>query len=67
MEISVNCRATGVFATLAVVISGHLYSQIAPQRPLFEVVSVKVNTTNGLSDLVPRRSGDRVIMHNARL
>jgi hypothetical protein len=56
MEISVNFRATGVLAALAAVISGHLFSQMAPQHPLFEVVSVKVNTTNGVSDQVHQAS-----------
>jgi uncharacterized protein (TIGR03435 family) len=67
MEISANYRATGVLAALAVVISAHLFGQVAPQRPSFEVVSLKVNTTNGVSDQVPRRSGDRIVMRNARL
>jgi uncharacterized protein (TIGR03435 family) len=40
---------------------------VAQSRPAFEVASVKRNTTNGASDTVPRRSGDRVIMHNTRL
>lgn len=37
------------------------------KRPEFEVTSVKRNTTNGQSDFTPRRSGDRVIMHNMQL
>jgi uncharacterized protein (TIGR03435 family) len=40
---------------------------VAQSRPAFEVASVKRNTTNGASDPVRRRSGDRVIMHNTRL
>jgi len=43
------------------------WGQPAPARLSFEVASVKVNTTNGTSDFVPRRSGDRVTMHNADL
>jgi uncharacterized protein (TIGR03435 family) len=34
------------------------------QRLEFEVASVKRNTTNGDMDVVPRRSGERVIIHN---
>ena len=36
------------------------------QRLEFEVASVKVNTTNGPIDAVPRRSGDLITMHNTR-
>jgi uncharacterized protein (TIGR03435 family) len=36
------------------------------QRPEFEVASVKVNTTNGPMDAVPRRSGDLIMMHNTQ-
>jgi uncharacterized protein (TIGR03435 family) len=35
--------------------------------PAFEVASVKRNTTNGQVDMTPRRSGDKVIMHNTQL
>ncbi len=44
-----------------------LAAQDAPIRPTFEVASVRENTTNGPADFKPRRSGDRVIMHNTRL
>src|SRR5580658_8597604 len=44
-----------------------LCGQATPNRPLFEVASVKVNTTDMVSDRVPRRSGDNIRMHNARL
>lgn len=37
------------------------------QRPEFEVASVKENTTNGVPNMTPRRSGDLIIMHNTRL
>jgi len=59
----------GVLAAfLAVVIPSLLTGQIAPsQHPSFEVASVKVNTTDAVNDRVPRRSGDRIVMHNARL
>ena len=36
-------------------------------KPSFEVASVKRNTTNGQMDATPRRSGNRVIMHNTQL
>jgi uncharacterized protein (TIGR03435 family) len=39
----------------------------AQAKPVFSVASVKRNTTNGESDFTPRRSGNRVIMHNAQL
>jgi uncharacterized protein (TIGR03435 family) len=43
-------------------------AQTTPQKPVFEVASVKENTNNGPSDMqVPRRSGDLIIMHNTRL
>jgi uncharacterized protein (TIGR03435 family) len=38
----------------------------AAQRPEFEVASVKHNTTNGQTDVRPRRSGDLVTMHNTQ-
>jgi len=44
-----------------------LSGQGAPRRPSFEVASVKVNTTDMVTDRVPRRSGDRITMHNANL
>ena len=40
---------------------------LAQPRLAFEVASVKLNTTNGQWDMVPRRSGDRVTMHNTQL
>jgi uncharacterized protein (TIGR03435 family) len=39
----------------------------AQAKPSFEVASVKRNTNNGQMDVTPRRSGNRVIMHNAQL
>jgi uncharacterized protein (TIGR03435 family) len=39
----------------------------APNRPSFEVASVKVNTTGMVSNRVPLRSGDNVRMHYASL
>jgi uncharacterized protein (TIGR03435 family) len=43
------------------------WGQSPQPRPSFEVASVRVNTSNGAVDFVPRRSGDRVTMHNTRL
>jgi uncharacterized protein (TIGR03435 family) len=45
-------------------ISGLAFAQTAPDRPAFEVASIKVNTIDGPSDRVPIRSGDRVTMRN---
>src|SRR5580698_3265396 len=39
----------------------------AQSNPVFSVASVKRNTTNGQSDFTPRRSGNRVIMHNTQV
>jgi uncharacterized protein (TIGR03435 family) len=57
-------RAAG-FALLSFALG--LSGQVAPNRPSFEVASVKLNTTGMVSDRVPRRSGDNVVMHNANL
>lgn len=54
-----------VIATLLAVATS--WGQSAPTRPSFEVASVRLNTTNGPVDFVPRRSGDRVTMHNTQL
>ncbi len=59
-------RATGsVYLALAFALS--LFGQATPNRPSFEVASVKINTTGMRSDRVPRRSGDRVTMHYVNL
>lgn len=55
-----------VTAMLAAGAAGALWGQAA-HIPSFEVVSVKVNALNGPLDFVPRRSGDRVAMHNTQL
>ncbi len=52
-----NCGAALLTAVMA-------FGQAAPA---FEVASVKRNTTNGQVDMTPRRSGDKVIMHNTQL
>jgi uncharacterized protein (TIGR03435 family) len=44
-----------------------LSGQPAPKRPSFEVGSVRVNSTDMVSDRVARRSGNRVTMHNQNL
>ena len=58
-------RQRAMTAVVATTISWGLFGQDAPKRPSFEITSVKVNMTNGPSDFAPRRSGDRVTMHNA--
>jgi uncharacterized protein (TIGR03435 family) len=60
-------RPTVIATLLAVALSYGLPGQPAPARPAFDVVSVRVNTTNGPVDSIPRRSGDRVTMHNAQV
>jgi uncharacterized protein (TIGR03435 family) len=50
---------------IAVILANAMFGQTGPVRPSFDVLSVKVNTANGPVDSVPRRSGDRVTMHNA--
>jgi uncharacterized protein (TIGR03435 family) len=55
-------------AALPLVIETNVLAQPAQKRPSFEVASVKamlVDDPN--SDYVPRRSGDRITMHNAAL
>jgi uncharacterized protein (TIGR03435 family) len=45
-----------------------LYGQHAPARPAFDVASVKADNILQTSfDVVPRRSGNRVTMHNTQL
>jgi uncharacterized protein (TIGR03435 family) len=48
-------------------IASGMLAQPASNRPSFEVASVRLNTLNGPTDYVPRRSGDRVSMHNTQL
>jgi uncharacterized protein (TIGR03435 family) len=38
-----------------------------PNRPAFEIASVKVTPGNAMSDVTPRRSGNRIAMHNVRV
>jgi len=58
-------QRTFTAALLSAIASWALLGQPAPKRPSFEVVSVKINTTNGPGNFTPQRSGDRVTMHNA--
>jgi uncharacterized protein (TIGR03435 family) len=59
-------RALGS-ANLALAFALGLSGQGAPKPPSFEVASVKVNTADVVTDRVPRRSGDHIMMHNANL
>jgi uncharacterized protein (TIGR03435 family) len=59
-------RTTG-FALVAFDLALPLFAQVTPNRPSFEVASVRINTTGMVSDRVPRRSGDRIMMHNMPL
>jgi uncharacterized protein (TIGR03435 family) len=56
-----------LLAAFAVVMAMTPREEVLAQRPHFEVASMKINTTNGRSDRVPRRSGDLISMHNAQL
>jgi uncharacterized protein (TIGR03435 family) len=61
---------TAISAMSAIcVVGGWLaFAQPAKERPSFEVASVKAMLVDDpRSDFVPRRSGDRVTMHNASL
>ncbi len=52
---------------LAIAVQCGVSAQAAPGRPAFDVVSIKVNNLSMASDPVPRRSGDRIMMHNSPL
>jgi uncharacterized protein (TIGR03435 family) len=54
-----TARAIATAAVIACLSRG----QSSARRPEFEVASVKANTPHGRFDLMPRRSGDRIIMH----
>ena len=60
-----------VVRTLGMVglIACSLYGQSPAPRPTFEVASIKIKAPSeaGPADFVPRRSGDRVSMHNTQL
>ncbi len=60
-------RRAACSALLALAFALGLSGQATPNRPSFEVAAVKVDTTDMVSDRVPRRSGDRVRMHNQNL
>jgi uncharacterized protein (TIGR03435 family) len=72
-EFSPRVSLARVSVSAAVLLALLVAASIAPrgiglaQRLEFEVASVKLNTTNGTTDFVPRRSGDRVIIHNNQL
>ena len=67
-----GCELSRAAAVAAFIVLGAAWA-LAPRRIVlaqrleFEVASVKANTTNGPSDFTPRRSGDRVTMHNMQL
>jgi hypothetical protein len=69
-EFSPRASLARVAASAAALLALLVAASLAPrsigfaQRLEFEVASVKRNTTSGAMDLVPRRSGDRVIIHN---
>jgi uncharacterized protein (TIGR03435 family) len=69
----VHDRKFSPIAAAALVLVSLAVSALAPpwvafaQRLEFEVASVRENTTNGQSDFPPRRSGDRILMHNTRI
>jgi uncharacterized protein (TIGR03435 family) len=69
-EFSPRASRSRVVASAAILLAFLAAALVSPrcigfaQRPEFEVASVKRNTTNGEMDFVPRRSGDRVIIHN---
>jgi uncharacterized protein (TIGR03435 family) len=54
---------------MRVLLSGALIAVMAfgQTERLGEVVSVRTNTTNGPVDITPRRSGDKVVMHNTQV
>jgi uncharacterized protein (TIGR03435 family) len=55
-------------SSLLIVAASFAFAQPPPAKPAFEVASVRVNTTNGPSDMRgPRRSGDSVVIHNTQL
>ncbi len=60
-------RRTATFVLFALASVSCLFGQATPNRPSFEVASIKVNKAYMVTDPAPRRSGDRVWMHNASL
>jgi uncharacterized protein (TIGR03435 family) len=58
-------RALGTVGLIAC----SIYAQSSAPRPKFEVASIKIKAPSeaGPADLAPRRSGDRVSMHNTQL
>ena len=61
-------KAIAILFTAAFLCTGLAQSQNAAKRLAFDVVSVKPDNIDQLTfDYVPRRSGDRIIMHNTQL
>jgi hypothetical protein len=61
-------RRTSFVAGAAFGFACGAFGQAAATRPAFEVVSVKADTVSQPGfDAVPRRSGNRVVMHNSRI
>lgn len=60
-------RATTSFVLFVLVLASRLSGQATPNRPSFEVASIKVSKAYMVTDPAPGRSGDRVWMHNASL
>jgi len=67
MRLSAGDRL-GPYKMLALVCCSVAWAQRAPERPSFEVASVKAMLADDPNaDFVPRRSGNRITMHNAAL
>src|SRR5215471_8812338 len=58
-------RTAAAAALLALAVAYSTMGQTP--RPSFEIVSVKASVTRGFPDFRPKRSGDRVTMHNVRV
>jgi uncharacterized protein (TIGR03435 family) len=58
-------QSTCIAAVLSIAIASGAMGQ--NKRPSFEVASVKRSVAEGFPDFKPRRSGDRVTMHNVRV
>src|SRR6476619_5750708 len=64
----IRTRIAAISAIIPVVSCWVVLAQPAQQRLSFEVASVKAMLVDDAkSDFVPRRSGDRITMHNAQL
>src|SRR5215471_8057035 len=58
-------RTAAAAALLALAVTYSTMGQTP--RPSFEIVSVKPSVTRGFPDFRPKRSGDRVTMHNVQV